>query len=93
MPEQVEVTELVEIIEVDETHVELIEVAPSAPVTSVNGKIGAVELDASDVEADPLGSALQAYLDAQDYANTLAQGLSDAITAHATNTSSPAHRE
>lgn len=88
MSDVIQVTEQVEIIEVDETHVEVIE-SSTQLVSSVNGQLGAVDLDATDVGADPLGSALQAYQDAQTYANTLAQTLADALQGHATNTSNP----
>lgn len=88
MSDVIQVTEQVEIIEVDETHVEIIE-SSNQLVSSVNGQIGAVDLDATDVGAEPLGAALQAYQDAQAYANTLAQGLTAALQAHETNTSNP----
>lgn len=44
-------------------------------VDSVNGQTGDVVLDASDVGADPAGSAAQALSDANDYTDTAVSGL------------------
>lgn len=46
-------------------------------VSSVNGQTGAVSLDASDVGADPAGSAAAAQSAAQTYADGLVTGLWD----------------
>lgn len=42
----------------------------SSLVQSVNGKRGVVVIDATDVGADPAGSASQALQDAKDYTDT-----------------------
>lgn len=55
--------------------------AAAAPVQSVNGQIGAVEISASDVGADPAGSAAAALSAAQDYADgKVADSIADGVT-------------